>query len=77
MEGQTMTIRVIEAQVLRTQNLNRYRYEVLSTDSPFYEHVDWIVAGPEISLRRQHTYLVKVNTNTDDPRILRVIDSAA
>ena len=39
-----MTIRVIEAQVLRTQNLNRDRYEVVSTDSPFYEHVSEIAA---------------------------------
>ena len=46
MEGQVMAIRVIEAQVLRTQDLNRYRYEVVSHDSPYRDRVDWIVADP-------------------------------
>lgn len=77
MQGQTVAIRVIEAQVLRTQNLNRYRYEVMSPDSPYFQHVDWIVTDPDIVLRRQSTYLVEVNETTDDPRIVRVVDSVS
>src|SRR5207247_1377309 len=39
--GQRMTIRIVTAESLETQRINRYRYEVMSRRSPFYRCVDF------------------------------------
>jgi len=41
MRGQRMTIRIVAAEFLETQRINRYRYEVMSRRSPFYRCVEF------------------------------------
>ncbi len=71
MLGQRIKIRVITAEYLRGHKIYRYKYEVMSTKSKFYENVD-IAYSSEI-LRTHRTYLVSFNTNSDYPQILRIL----
>lgn len=67
MSGQRLTIHIITCEHLPAQNLWRYRYEVMSKNSPFYKCVDFIFW--EDFLSSGHTYYVKVNSNQKNPRI--------
>jgi ribonuclease HI len=72
MQGQQVTIRVITAQFLRSPHrLWKYKYEVLSPESEFYANVDEIFS--EVYLRDGHEYEVRLNDNTDNPRIVELI----
>lgn len=76
MLGQQLTIKIITAEWLPSPHrLFKYKYEVLSQDSPFYENVDVIFS--ERTLLHRHTYLVLVNESTANPRIVRVIEEVA
>lgn len=41
MLGQRLTVRIVGAQYLRTQQIHKYRYEVMSPRSPFFGNVDF------------------------------------
>jgi ribonuclease HI len=70
MLGQKITIRIIEGQYLKIHKLYRYRYEVVSKNSPFYRKVDF--ACSELVLREAHTYSVRMNEEVNNPRILKL-----
>lgn len=72
MHGQSMRIRVVEMQWMGIQKVWKYRYEVTSTESPFYENLDWIFSRHY--LRDGHEYLVVVNDQTANPQILDVLE---
>ena len=67
--GQRLTIRIITDEYLSVQRCYRYKYEVMSKSSNYYENVD--IAYSELLLRAGHTYYVRMNDNTRNPRILK------
>ena len=69
MRGQTLAIRIITDTYLRRQRVFKYKYEVLAGE--FIGRVDLIFAD-EV-LRAGHHYEVRVSGQTDNPRIVEVI----
>jgi hypothetical protein len=72
MEGQRVTITIISDEFLRMHRLTKYRYEVVSDDSPYFERVDFIYSTPDLDLNRGYTYGVLFNDNPQNPRIAAV-----
>jgi ribonuclease HI len=70
MLGQKLTIRVIEAEYLSAQRLNRYRYEVMSRRSQFRGCVD-IAFSDDPLLRPGHSYFVTMGAEQGNPRIVK------
>ena len=70
MRGQRLVIRIITAEYLSVQRTNKYRYEVMSKQSKYYQCVDTIYG--DCDLRGAHYYLVSVNRNQANPTILSV-----
>lgn len=72
MEGQVMTIHIIQPQYLPPpRRSSRYKYEVVDERSPYYHKIDWAESDEE--LLRGHTYSVRMNTTQDNPRIEEVL----
>jgi ribonuclease HI len=69
MRGQRMTVRIITDEFLRTQRMNKYKYEVMSVRSEFRGCVDIIYSEPSIHLSAGHTYYVQVNAEPNRPRV--------
>ena len=74
MLNQRLSIRIITEYNLQAQRLFRYKYEVVSEDSPYFGNIDIVCAEREIMLRATHCYLVQFNDNPNNPRIIEVID---
>lgn len=72
MRGQKVKIRIITSQLLKPQNVWKYRYEVVSKKSKFYNMVDFIYYK-EV-LRTTHIYLVTFNKDQKYPQIVKVIE---
>ena len=70
MLGQKITIRIDQGWYLPVQKLYRYRYEVMSKSSEYYQNVDFICTYE--MLRETHTYFVRLNKETSNPRIAKV-----
>ncbi|MEX1071490.1 MAG: ribonuclease H [Anaerolineales bacterium] len=70
-EGQTFTIRIITTEYLEVQKLWKCKYEVVSKTSPYFAKVD-LIFSVEL-LEAGHTYRVRVNRETDNPSIVRMI----
>jgi len=70
MLGQRITIRITEGQRLSPQHIYRYRYEVMSKASAFYKKADFICTD-EV-LHETSIYYVKLNTDSENPRIEKV-----
>lgn len=75
MQGQELRLRIVEMQWLGIQKVWKYRYEVTSLDSPFYENLDWIYSTHY--MRDGHEYSVVVNDDTANPQIIDVIQEIA
>jgi hypothetical protein len=73
MEGQEMRIRVLDPLTIRKHHLTRYRYEVISPDSPYFGNVDFIFAASTLDIRPGHHYVVRVNNNTMNPQIVELL----
>jgi ribonuclease HI len=72
MKGQRLSIHIINEEYLKLQKLSKYRYEVISKRSEYYENVDF--AYSEIhNIKAGHNYVVSFNKNNKNPRILRLI----
>jgi len=71
MKGQRLRIRVLTSEYLRPQGLVKYKYEVLSKRSKYFQNVDVIFSS--IDLRAGHHYEVVVNKNTANPSIVRLL----
>jgi hypothetical protein len=72
MHGQRMTIRIITDEFLRTQRMNKYKYEVMSARSEFRGYVDVIYSEPGINLSAGHTYYIQVSVDPHRPRVVKM-----
>jgi ribonuclease HI len=72
MDGQTVSIHIINDQYLRVQKISKYRYEIVSPDSPYFGRVDFAFSYLH-HLKSGHSYIVRFNTTTQNPRILEVV----
>ncbi len=70
MLGQRITIRIVQGQYLKLQQLYRYRIEVMSRTSPFYRNVDFVCS--DFVFREAHEYSVRFNTDQANPRIIKL-----
>ena len=68
MEGQRVLIHIHRAEHLRVQRMDRYRFSVESP-GPHHQAVGIAYADPSINLSAGHTYLVRFNDDTKNPRI--------
>lgn len=71
--GQIVQIRVLEPLWLKVQKLWKYRCEVISADSPYYQRIDWLYSQSFVQLRDGHHYEVQLNDNPRNPMILEMI----
>lgn len=71
MDGQQLTIRIIE-EAPPSSGLVRFKYEVMSRKSPYYQRVDYIWDDQTSSMRCGHSFRVRVNRDTSAPRIVKV-----
>lgn len=72
MIGQELSIRILTTEYLSSPHrLWKYKYEVLSTESPYDGNVDDIFS--KIALRDGHHYVVKVNESTKNPTIVAMV----
>lgn len=70
--GQLLEIRILEPRWLKMHKLTKYRIEVIS--GPDVGANTFICAGPEIEvLKRNRICTVRVNNQTENPRIVDVI----
>jgi ribonuclease HI len=72
MLGQRISIRIITAEFLRTQKVNRYRFEVISKNSEFYGKASFVFSE-DTEIKAGHSYYVVFNKNDKNPRIVKVI----
>ncbi len=72
MEGQRLTIRIITDEFQPVQRMNRYKYEVISRASEYSGRVDMIYSTADIYLSAGHIYYVRVNSDTNAPRVVKV-----
>lgn len=70
MHGQRVTIRIVGSEYLKVQRVWKYKYEVVSKRSRYRGNVDIIFC--EGFLGPGHTYYVRVNSDTNNPRIQKV-----
>ncbi len=70
MNAQRITIRIITSKRLNVQRLWQYKYEVISKHSRYRGNVDIIFS--EHFLSTGHTYYVRVNCDTSNPRVEKV-----
>jgi ribonuclease HI len=71
MLGQLLTIRIITAEPVPQQKVSRYRYEVMSRRSAFFECADFAYSE-DPTLRPNHVYRVRMGTDEGYPQIARV-----
>jgi ribonuclease HI len=72
MKGQRIKIHIITEEYMKLPRLSKYRYEVISRRSKYYGYVDFIFSELH-HLKAGHKYLVTLNTDTNNPRILKMI----
>jgi|ERR1035437_123292 ribonuclease HI len=72
MKGQKIKIRIITEGYMKLSKLSKYRYEVLSKRSNFFNCVD-IIYSELHHLKAGHKYLVTFNKDSKNPRILKLI----
>lgn len=70
MDGQRLSIRIFTAEYLKVQKIHKYKYEVLSKNSPYYSFSGIIFS--DIQLDNRHKYSVRFNKNNDYPKISKV-----
>jgi len=68
--GQKINIRIITDELMRKQKCYKYRYEVMSKRSDYYQCVDIIFS--EIMLSAGHVYCVRVNSDQKNPRVVKL-----
>jgi ribonuclease HI len=72
MRGQRIAIRIITSEYLKVQKIYKYKYEVISKRSKYFEKVD-LIFYKEL-LRAGHSYLVSFNKNSKNPMISKVTE---
>ena len=71
MLGQRLSIHIITSEYLRTHKLYKYRYEVISKNSPYYHFVDFIFS--DFEFKTGHIYYIVMNKELNNPRINKII----
>ena len=71
MKGQKIAIRIISGEYLKIQKIYKYKYEVMSKGSLYFEYVDIIFSN--FVLRGAHTFVVTFNKDNNYPKISKVI----
>jgi len=71
MRGQRIAIRIITSEFLKVQKIYKYKYEVISKRSKYFDNVD-LIFYKEL-LKAGHSYLVSFNKNCKNPMISKVI----
>jgi ribonuclease HI len=69
MEGQLMTIHIFKSEYQPLHRLTKYSYSVVSKASPYYRRASVIYS--ELHHLRRRTHRVRVNHDSDDPRITK------
>ena len=69
MNGQTMTIYVYNSSYLKLQKLWRCKYVVISENSSDFGNVDILFTDKPRRLDAGHTYIVRVNSDSNNPRV--------
>ena len=74
--GQRLEIQIISSKYLHEQKMYRYKYQVTSKGSKYFDLVDQICSmpNPPFALSRWHKYLVSLNNDTSNPIILKVLE---
>lgn len=72
MKGQRVKIHIINDSYMKEHSLCKYRYEIVSPGSEYFGKVD-IIFSKLHNLSSGHWYLVTFNSDTANPRILKVI----
>jgi ribonuclease HI len=70
MLGQRIIIRIIESKYLTPQKITRYRYEVMSRASDYFQKVDFLCSKE--TFRPGHRYSVRLNRDQGNPSIIKV-----
>ena len=72
-EGQIINVRIITDEWLPSPHrCYRYKYEVMDTESPYFQRVDQIHS--DVMLSAGHVYLVRFNANPRNPWIEDMIE---
>ena len=71
MRGQRFRVRIITSEYWKTQKIVKYKYEVLSKGSKYFKNVD--IFFSKIDMRVGHHYEVRVNRDTRNPRVTKVL----
>jgi ribonuclease HI len=75
-EGQIINVRIITDEWLPSPHrCYRYKYEVMDTESPYFQRVDQIHS--DVMLSAGHVYLVRFNANPRNPWIDDLIEEIA
>ena len=72
MKGQRISVHIINEEYMNLQKLSKYRYEVISKGSEYYGNAD-IIYSELHHLKAGHRYVVTLNSNNRNPRILKMI----
>ncbi|MEP7197458.1 MAG: ribonuclease H [Saprospiraceae bacterium] len=72
MNGQRISIHIINEEFLRIQKISKYRYEVISKNNKFLGNVDHIYSDIH-HLKAGHAYYVVLNKDNNNPRIMKLI----
>jgi ribonuclease HI len=70
--AQRLSIRVITCEYLHTQQVWKYKYEVVSKRRPCFSKVDWIYSPRDVPLRDGHSYHVRLNDDPEYPQVIKV-----
>jgi len=68
--GQLLIIRIVQDELMKLHKIYRYRYEVMSKASPYYQNVDFVTS--DISMAAGHTYAVRLNDDPKNPQVVKV-----
>jgi len=69
MEGQRLSVQVITDEYLSVQKIYRYRFQVISKNSPYYKNIDFAFSKELLSAG--HCYYIKLNKDNKNPQIVK------
>ncbi len=72
MEGQKVSIHIINEEYLKLQKLSKYRYEIMSKSSIYNGLIDFAYSDIH-HLKAGHKYYVMFNKDNKNPRIIKMI----
>lgn len=75
MHGQTLTIHIFKSEYQRLHRLSKYWYSVMSEDSPYHGRASVIYS--DLHHLRRRVYRVRVNDDTQNPRIVEEFGEGA